>query len=91
MGVNPLDLHLNTRRPSAGFAKGNRIGLLAKLREEALVPLRRKSEGGRGKGYEASVFFNDVWFSGGMILEMMHQVSGFGLLFFCIYACFPFH
>ena len=75
MGVDPLDLHLNTRRPSAGFAKGNRIELLAKLREEALVPLRRKSKGGTGEGYEASVFFNDVYFSGGMILEMMHQVS----------------
>lgn len=81
MGVDPLDLHLNTRRPSANFAKGNRIELLAKLREEAVVPLRRKSGGGKGEKWEASVFFNDVYFSGAMILEMMHQVSGVSFFF----------
>ncbi|CDZ96837.1 Mannosyltransferase 1, CMT1 [Phaffia rhodozyma] len=71
MGVDPLDIHLNTRRPSAKFGESNRIEKLAALREEPLLPLRQARKG--TDEYEAVVFFNDVYFSGAMLLELILQ------------------
>lgn len=57
------------------FKNNNRIEILAKLREEAVLPLRRKRGGSNDdRPYEASVFFNDVYFSGAQLLELIHQV-----------------
>jgi hypothetical protein len=76
MGVDPLALHVVTRRPKVDFANGNRIELLAKLREEAMVPFWRSRRVGRGREDvedEVVVFFNDVYWSAGMMMELIHQ------------------
>lgn len=83
MGVDPLDLHIVTRRPKVDFETHNRIEVLAKLREEAMIPFWRARKrtamaGGKGAQHpnhvqETVVFFNDVYYSAGMMLELIHQ------------------
>lgn len=69
MGVSPSALYLSLDRPSADFASHNRIAVLAGLREEAVAPLRRD----RPAKWSTVVFFNDVWWSLSMGLEMLSQ------------------
>lgn len=76
MGVDKLDIHLNTRRPSAKFGESNRIEKLAKLREEPLLPLRQAKRG--TDEYNAVVYFNDVYFSGAMLMELVFQHANQG-------------
>jgi hypothetical protein len=69
MGVPPSALYLSLDRPSADFASHNRIAVLAGLREEAVAPLRSD----RPARWRTVVFFNDVWWSLSMGLEMLSQ------------------
>lgn len=69
MGVPTSALYLSLDRPSADFASHNRIAVLAGLREEAVAPLRRD----RPARWKTVVFFNDVWWSLAMGLEMLSQ------------------
>lgn len=74
MGVPSTALYLSLDRPSADFTHHNRIDTLAKLREEAVAPLRRH----RDARWGTVVFFNDVWWSLSMGLEMLSQHASQG-------------
>lgn len=69
MGVRQETIYLSLGRPSADFSNHNRIDVLAKLREEAIAPLRRHKD----EGWGTVVFFNDVYWSLSMGLEMIGQ------------------
>lgn len=74
MGISPLDMHINTRRVGVKFGEANRIAVLARLREEVMLPIWRAAKGNQSE-YETTVFLNDVYVSGAGILELIHQVS----------------
>ena len=83
MGIPQHRLHLITGESKIDFGKGNRIQILAELRNRALSPLwSEKSSapsragsaaGGTGSEVEAVVMLNDVFLRARDILELLHQ------------------
>jgi alpha-1,3-mannosyltransferase len=77
-GVPARQIRMITNAPRIDFDKGNRIELLANLRNQALSPLwedRERKSGGIGEGVEQVVFFNDVYMKAEHVLELLHQHS----------------
>ncbi|ORX35337.1 cryptococcal mannosyltransferase 1-domain-containing protein [Kockovaella imperatae] len=86
-GVDSDDIHLDLHMEEVDWSRRNRIEQLADLRNQALSPVWEdhglnfdglpvnSSITGRtaGKGVEVIVFFNDVYFNAGQILELIHQ------------------
>ena len=77
MGIPHHHLHLVTRENQIDFGKGNRMQILADLRNRALSPLWSDAIGEKhgGKDVEAVVMLNDVFLRARDILELLHQHS----------------
>jgi len=76
LGVPARQIRLITNAPPIDFNAGNRIALLADLRNQALAPLwedRERNSGGIGEGVRQVVFVNDVYLKAEFILELLHQ------------------
>jgi alpha-1,3-mannosyltransferase len=71
-----------TDAPKIDFSAGNRIDILAQLRNEALEPLWNDTKkGGVGHNVRAVVSFNDVFLKAEHFLEVLywHQINGAGM------------
>lgn len=79
LGVPSRRIRIITDSPSVDFKNGNRIELLANLRNDALQPLWQDSA--LGTNVKSVVFFNDVYLKAEHILELlyMHQINGAGM------------
>ncbi|KAJ9115579.1 hypothetical protein QFC20_000904 [Naganishia adeliensis] len=79
LGVPSRRIRMITDSPSVDFKNGNRIELLANLRNDALQPLWQDSA--LGTNVKSVVFFNDVYLKAEHILELlyMHQINGAGM------------
>ncbi len=76
LGVPAQQIRFITSSPPIDFDAGNRIALLADLRNQALAPLwedRERKSGGIGEGVKQVVFFNDVYMKAEFILELLQQ------------------
>lgn len=79
LGVPSRKIRIITDSPSVDFNNGNRIELLANLRNDALQPLWQ--DPAFGTNVKSVVFFNDVYLKAEHILELlyMHQINGAGM------------
>jgi alpha-1,3-mannosyltransferase len=79
LGVPSRRIRIITDSPSVDFNNGNRIELLANLRNDALQPLWQNSA--FGTNVKSVVFFNDVYLKAEHILELLyvHQINGAGM------------
>jgi hypothetical protein len=79
LGVPSRRIRIVTDSPAIDFNNGNRIEILANLRNDALQPLWQDSA--LGTNVKSVVFFNDVYLKAEHILELlyMHQVNGAGM------------
>ncbi len=76
LGVPARQIKFVTSAPRIDFDSGNRIELLAVLRNQALAPLwedRERRLGGVGEGVRQVVFFNDVYMKAEHVLELLYQ------------------
>lgn len=82
LNVPESRIHIVTQSPKIDFTAGNRIELLADLRNQALAPLwDERGKGQVGDNVKAVVMFNDVYLKAEHFLEVLywHQVNGAGM------------
>lgn len=79
LGVPSRRIRVVTDSPAIDFNSGNRIELLANLRNDALQPLWQ--DPAFGTNVKSVVFFNDVYLKAEHILELLyaHQINGAGM------------
>jgi len=82
LNVPESRIHIVTDSPKIDFSAGNRIELLADLRNQALGPLwDMRGKGEVGDNVKAVVMFNDVYLKAEHFLEVLywHHVNGAGV------------
>lgn len=86
LGVPASRIRFVTNSPRLDFNQGDRIGLLAQLRNQALEPLWHNAEGhdnesGLGAQVRAVIMFNDVYLKAEHFLEVLywHHVNQAGI------------
>jgi hypothetical protein len=79
LGVPSRRIRIVTDSPTIDFNNGNRIEILANLRNDALQPLWQ--DPALGTNVKSVVFFNDVYLKAEHMLELlyMHHVNGAGM------------
>ena len=79
LNVPESRIRILTDSPKIDFTAGNRIELLAELRNQALSPVWEETgEGGVGHKVKTIIMFNDVYLKAEHFLEVLywHQVNG---------------
>lgn len=69
--IPATQINIVTNSPKIDFNQGNRIEILADLRNQALAPLWNGSDIGRD--VDAVISFNDVYLKAEHVLEVLHQ------------------